>query len=168
MRLILMRHGIAADPMDPRCPPDRERPLTEKGARRTRAAAEGLRSLGAVPDVVFTSPLRRAVQTAEIVADVMDCPRVERVEALAGGVRTRDVFDLLATQPADATICCVGHAPQLDLLLVQSLGSDQPEVAKLKKAGAACVEFDLVAPSAGRLLWLMAPRALRRLAAEGS
>lgn len=161
-----MRHGIAADPMDPRCPPDRERPLTEKGLHRTRSAAEGLRVLGAVPDRILTSPLVRARQTAEILADVMGCPHVAETEALSGGVRTRDVFDLLAQQSDAGTVYCVGHAPQLDLLLVQSLGHDQPQVAKLKKAGAASIDFDVVAPSGGRLEWMMAPRALRKLAAE--
>lgn len=159
-----MRHGIAMDPLDPRCPPDRERPLTGKGLRRTHAAAAGLRAMGEIPDRIFTSPLTRAVQTAEILAEVMEGAPVQVTETLSGGVRTRDVFDLLAAQDVPA-VCCVGHAPQLDLLLVQALSHDQPEVAKLKKAGAACIEFDVVAPSGARLLWLMAPRALRKIAA---
>jgi phosphohistidine phosphatase len=163
VKVVLLRHGIAVDPMDPASPPDAERPLTRKGVRRTRRAAAGLATLGVAPDVVFTSPLARATQTAEIAAAVLGCSDVREATALGGGIHTREVFDLLAASDA-GQVLCVGHAPQLDLFLAQTLGAGHPAVAKLKKAGAALVEFDFVALGGGHLAWIMAPRALRRLA----
>src|SRR5581483_8354066 len=71
MRLYLMRHGIAIDREDPDCPPDPERFLTPKGIQRTRAAARGLRALRVKPAALLTSPYVRAVQTGEIVCEVL-------------------------------------------------------------------------------------------------
>src|SRR5580700_6869597 len=72
MRLYLMRHGVAVDREDPDCPPDPERYLTPKGIDRTRAAAQGLLELKVKPDALFTSPYVRAVQTGELVCEVLD------------------------------------------------------------------------------------------------
>ena len=72
MRLYLMRHGMAIDREDPDCPPEAERYLTPKGIERTRAAAHGLLELNIKPTVLLTSPYVRAVQTGEIVCEVLD------------------------------------------------------------------------------------------------
>ena len=72
MRLYLMRHGIAIDREDPDCPTEEERYLTSKGIDRTRSAAHGLAELKVKPAVLLTSPLVRAVQTGEIVCEVLD------------------------------------------------------------------------------------------------
>lgn len=165
MKVVLMRHGHSVDRMDPHCPPERERPLTEKGVRRSRAAAAGLRSLDVRPDVILTSPLVRAAQTAVLVAQVLGCPDVRTTDTLAGGIRTRDVFELLALLESE-NVLCVGHAPQLDLLLAAALPHDSPAVGPLKRTGAACVELDVVAPSGGQLAWVLAPKALRKLGRE--
>src|SRR5579864_7790946 len=71
MRLYLMRHGIAIDREDADCPPDPERYLTPKGIQRTRGAARGLRALRVKPTTLLTSPYVRAVQTGEIVCEVL-------------------------------------------------------------------------------------------------
>ena len=67
MQVYLLRHAIA-EPLDPeRYPVDADRPLTGSGARRMARAARGLRSLGLRFDLVLTSPLVRARQTARLV-----------------------------------------------------------------------------------------------------
>src|SRR5262247_3681236 len=71
MNLYLMRHGIAVDSDQPGPEADGARPLTQKGLKRTRRAARGLRRLGVSFDGILTSPLVRARQTAEIVADAL-------------------------------------------------------------------------------------------------
>jgi len=84
MRLYLMRHGIAIDREDPDCPPDPERYLTPKGIQRTRAAARGLRALRVKPAALLTSPYVRAVQTGEIICEVLglDCKQLKTTDAL--------------------------------------------------------------------------------------
>src|SRR6266550_9155268 len=67
MKLYILRHGEAADPGDPKFANDGERPLTPKGIQRTRLLAHTLRQMGISFDVIFSSPLVRARETAEIV-----------------------------------------------------------------------------------------------------
>src|SRR5438445_42191 len=68
MQLYIVRHGIAIDREDPKCPPDPERYLTEEGVEKTKQVAKGVAALGVTGDLFLTSPYVRAVQTAEIFA----------------------------------------------------------------------------------------------------
>src|SRR5271165_3922444 len=74
MILYVIRHGIAVDRTDPKSPPESERPLTARGVQKTRSAALGLKAVGINPDVLITSPLVRAAQTAEIFAEAVGFP----------------------------------------------------------------------------------------------
>ena len=87
MRLYLMRHGIAIDREDVDCPPEPERYLTPKGIQRTRAAARGLRDLRIKPASLLSSPYVRAVQTGEIVCEVVIAQICVRISATAIAVR---------------------------------------------------------------------------------
>ncbi|MGB7437560.1 MAG: histidine phosphatase family protein, partial [Candidatus Acidiferrum sp.] len=66
MQLYIVRHGVAIDREDPKCPADPDRFLTDEGIEKTRLAAEGVAEIAAVPDLILTSPYVRAVQTAEL------------------------------------------------------------------------------------------------------
>ncbi len=165
VQVVLFRHGIAIDRFDPGCPSDEARWLTKRGARRAQAAARGLAALDVAPDLVLTSPLVRARQTAEIAADVLGGPEVRVTDSLRGGSATAAAFAEFAALDVREALC-VGHAPQLDLLLERGLPPGHAPVERLKKAGAAALAFESVAPGAGRLLWQMAPRALRALGEE--
>ncbi|MDP9147713.1 MAG: histidine phosphatase family protein, partial [Acidobacteriota bacterium] len=71
MDLYIVRHGIAIDREDPKCPPDPERYLTEEGIEKTRQVAKGVAALGAGADLLLSSPYVRAMQTAEIFASAL-------------------------------------------------------------------------------------------------
>src|SRR5688500_3940233 len=73
MALYILRHGIAADKADPRYPNDADRPLTAEGQKKTLSVARRMKSLGLGFDLVLSSPLARARQTAEITASVLGC-----------------------------------------------------------------------------------------------
>src|SRR5438128_1243775 len=75
MNLYLVRHAVAVEHGDPAYPNDDDRPLTEKGRRQFRKAAAGFLELVDPPALILTSPLPRAMQTAEL------------LEAAAGGGR---------------------------------------------------------------------------------
>lgn len=162
MILYIVRHGIALDRTDPKCPPEAERPLTVKGLRKTRAAALGMRALGVAPGIMITSPYLRAAQTAEIFA--------EALEFSAEKIRTSEALKP-ASQPAEAIkeisclkvkeVMCFGHAPQVDLMIAHLAGA-RGAFTELKKAGVAC--FELAAPHGKwRLRWFLSPNILREL-----
>lgn len=162
MILYLVRHGIAVDHTDPKCPPDAERPLTARGMQKTRAAALGLRVLDAKPDAILTSPYMRAAQTAEIFSEVLGFPpeKIRVSEFLKPGDNPAETVREIARLRAKE-VACFGHAPHLDLMIAYLAGA-RTAFTELKKAGAACLEQ---AGSQGRweLLWILAPKMLREL-----
>jgi len=163
MILYLVRHGIAVDPTDPKSPPEPERPLTAKGVQKTRAAALGLRSLAAKPDVLITSPYVRAAQTAEIFAEALEFApeKIRSSEALQPGGDPAEVIKEISRLKAKE-VMCFGHAPHLDQMLYQ-LVEARGVFTALKKAGVACLERPA---SHGRweLRWLVTAKLLRQLA----
>jgi phosphohistidine phosphatase len=163
MLLYLMRHGIAIDREDPKCPSDPERYLTKKGMAKTRAVAQGLRALGVKPDAMLTSPYVRAVQTAEIAAAALGFARdrIRRNEALIFGHKPAELFRELAKVRGKA-VMCFGHAPHLDEVIAFALGSRTP-LTSLKKAGVACLEMESLSSPRGVLVWVHTPRSLRIL-----
>jgi len=161
MLVYLVRHGIAVDREDPDCPPDAERPLTKKGAEKTRQVLSGLLELGARPGAILSSPLLRAWQTGEIAATVfhMSKEKVRRTDALLPEADPSALMKELARVSADEVLC-TGHAPHLDEFLAQATGH-RGSFTALKKAGVACLEFESLAPGRATLTGLYPPRALR-------
>lgn len=162
MWIHLLRHGIAIDREDPRCPPDPARPLTDKGIARTRAAAKGMRSIGLEPDLILTSPYLRARQTADIVRDVLAPEvRMKQLSSLVPHGKPAKMLEAICDTKAVAPMC-VGHAPSLDELAAHLLGC-RASAVKLKKAGLLIVEVDKPRPGAGRLVAALPPSMMRAI-----
>ena len=162
MRLLIIRHATAVPRGTPDMPDD-ERPLTKRGERRFRLAAEGLARLMKRPDTLLSSPLPRARRTAEIAAKAWGKVEVEEEPALAGGSYD-EISTALSRFPSDSTVAIVGHEPDLSHLLARLLGSSKPERLAFKKGGAALVDVPGPLSEGGTLVWYMPPRLLRRLA----
>jgi phosphohistidine phosphatase len=114
--------------------------------------------------MIFTSPFRRADQTARILAETFEIESVQSVAALTPGGSFRDLVTTLARQSPDDVIALVGHEPDLGKL-AGTLVFGAPKALALKKAGGCAIEFAAdVEPGAGTLEWLLPPRALKRLA----
>ena len=75
MQLFIVRHGIAIDREDPKCPSDPERYLTPEGLKKTREAANGFAAVENSPKLFVSSPYVRALQTAEIFADELNASK---------------------------------------------------------------------------------------------
>jgi len=163
MLVYLIRHGIAMDREDPDCPPDAERMLTKKGIEKARLVIEGLAQLGAKPDEVLSSPLVRAIETAEIAAKVLHYPKdkIRRTDALLPEADPSALIRELARLKVEQVLCA-GHAPHMDEFIALATGSRRSFTA-LKKAGVAVIEFESVAPGAGLLAALFSPRVFKRL-----
>jgi phosphohistidine phosphatase len=161
----LLRHGIAIDPSDPACPTDPERFLTEKGKSRTRAAAKGLHRIDIAPVLIIASPYVRAQQTAEIAREELggDAIAFESNDALIPMADPSRIVDILRAR-TESNIMCVGHAPNMDLVVAYLVGADEP-ITSLKKAGCASIEIrhGRPGPGTGVLVGIYPASALRRL-----
>ena len=162
MRLLIVRHATAVA-RGTKGIPDDERPLTPRGERRFRTAARGLAAVAARPDVLLTSPLPRALRTAEIAARAWGKVAPKSTPALAAG-DFDELAAILGHCKADARVAIVGHEPHLSSLLGRLLGGAQGERLTLRKGGAALIEVPGRLEAGGRLIWYLPPRILRQLA----
>ena len=149
MLIYFLRHGEADWPDWKK--PDDERPLTEKGKKEMHEVGAFLANLSVKPDVVLTSPLPRASQTAEITARYIDAKCVEE-ESLAPGFGRSELKKLLQNR-GGKSVMLVGHEPDFSRTVCKLTGGR----IKLSKAGVALVEVD-AGLSCGKLLWLFPPK----------
>ncbi len=146
--LIFFRHGLADWPNWPK--PDDERPLTRKGRDKTHEVAKYLATLGVKPRKIFTSPLPRASQTAEIAAEHLHSP-VEVTRKLGKRFTLGKLEELLAGETE--TVMLVGHEPNFSHVIKALTGGE----IKLRKSGVARLTID-PAKMQGRLDWLLTPK----------
>ena len=166
MELLLVRHGIAQDASGAGREADARRRLTAGGRRRMRAAGQGLRQLVPRIDLVATSPLRRAVDTAEIVAEACRGRKVVEVPALAPGARLDALLGWLSRRRLLPVVALVGHEPQLSRFAALLLAGAAEPFFTLRKGGAVLLEVDgAPAPGQARLGWLATSALLRKVAA---
>lgn len=169
MVVTIVRHGPAVDVGENGVKRDGDRMLSDEGREKTAAVAAGLRALECRPDHIFTSPLIRARETAELLASgLMDNGAVTMAEELLPGVPTSDIIAWLARQKA-SELMLVGHLPSVaELASALIAGTDDVDVA-FKKATACRISFDTrVRVGAGTLEWLLPPRVLRMVGSKPS
>jgi phosphohistidine phosphatase len=166
MKLYIVRHAIAA----PRGTPgiqDDERPLTEEGIRKMRQAAEGLRILDYVPELILSSPLIRARQTAEILFEAFGKNiKIKILEALAPSAGRKDLYRSLEPYEEKLkSLMLVGHQPSLGEMAGEIAWGSPDFFIELKKGGACAIELERFGePPQGSLVALLTPSILRALA----
>jgi phosphohistidine phosphatase len=171
MRLFLLRHG-QADARETWEGPDAERPLTDEGRAEMHDAARGIERLQLGVEVICTSPLVRASQTAQIVAEVLGIP-VTTCPELAPGCGLAQLKLVLTERSGMRGLLLVGHEPDLSTLIGCLIATPQPARVALRKG--ACCRIDLPAKlagasgahkllGAGELQWLLTVRHLAGLA----
>jgi len=148
VRIFLIRHAHAID--EGARLGDEQRYLTDKGRQVARAVGRALRAQGVVVDAVLTSPLVRAVQTAELIAQALEhAGAVEVLSSLAPGVPSRVVAADLGTRAG--AVALVGHEPNMSALGAMLVG--RPGFPPFKKAQVMLVED-------GRAVWSLDPETL--------
>ena len=151
MILYFLRHGDAGSP---RPPDDDGRELTETGRWSLRAAAPLWRRLNLRPDVVISSPLPRALQTAELLCEAVGGKTVTD-DRLRPGASWGDLARAMAEHPDARRVMFVGHEPDLSAAAAALTGAAS---VRLRKGGMACVEFSGVPePGRGEIAWLLDP-----------
>ena len=164
MDCILLRHGIAVD-RDEWDAAEAERPLTRKGAERTRQAVGGLSTLGVTPTQIVSSPLVRAMETAQIVREVCHVRSdIQVCDELLPDAPPEKLFPLLASLATEPCVVCVGHEPHLSTTAGVMVFGQPCSGLSLKKSGAACIRYD-AEPRAGygQLRWWLTPGQLRMI-----
>src|SRR6267154_2144149 len=143
MQLYIVRHGIAIDREDPKCPPEAERYLTEEGVEKTKQVAEAVAALGIQADLMFSSPYVRATQTAAIFASELEYSKqkIRRTDSLLPGAEPGAFLRELAREKA--------------------VGASR-HITSMKKAGVALVELKRLSPPNGQLVWLITPKLMRK------
>lgn len=187
MNLVYLRHAIAMERGEFAIyclkkgmePDDELRPLTKLGVRRMNQGARGLKSaLSSLESVsmplIISSPLKRARQTADIVAKALGRERHVLVsDALKPGVDPEVfrnwLYETLHTSGRRRIlnhymILAVGHEPSLSQHVTWWLTGEAKSKFPIKKGGTVCLEIgNAMAPAQGRMMWALPPWALRAL-----
>jgi phosphohistidine phosphatase len=141
-------HSAAAD--------DDERQLTDDGIAALTAAGPVWRRLNLRPDLVLSSPLPRALQTAELVMaglELSGAPVLD--DQLRPGAGWPEFAQAIAAHPDARRVMFVGHEPDLSGAIRLLTGASS---VRMRKGGVACVEFPGVPePGGGELAWLLDP-----------
>jgi phosphohistidine phosphatase len=167
MKLLIIRHAIAMerDEFAETGQSDDLRPLTNRGEKRMKKAARGLRSEVYSLDHLATSPWTRAVQTAEIVSKAYDSEDAEVLNALVPGTPFEEFEEWCEAHADKDVIGIVGHEPHLSGLATWLLTGNTQSRIELGKGGACLIEFEgAMRRNTGTLVWLLTPRQLRALA----
>jgi len=164
MKLYIVRHAIATERGAAELA-DEDRPLTEEGIEKMKLNAAGLRKLGAKPDLILSSPLVRARQTAAILADAFSKRKVTVTPALSPSGTIEEVYAEIRQHSKCEALMLVGHQPSLGELAGAVAWGSSEHYLELRKGGACAVELDRLTPQPrGRLIFLLPPAVLRRLA----
>lgn len=160
MLVLLIRHAQAANQDESRYPDDTLRPLVPKGRKIQRRMARELRKRKLIPDRVFSSPWKRAWQTARIVAEETGLSKGARIacHALAGSPELAALAGEIGETRADETIVLVGHEPWLSELAALLLAGKRGGMAiDFAKSGVLGVEAESLKAGRGTLVFYLRP-----------
>jgi phosphohistidine phosphatase len=166
VKLLMIRHAVAAerDEFAQTGEPDDQRPLTDAGRKKMKRAVSGLHDLIEHIDLIASSPLTRAVQTAEVVAKRFPDAAMATVGALEPMQSYQTFLEWLQRLDDVDVIAAIGHEPHLGGLTSWLLTGQEKPLFEFKKGGVCLLEFDgPVEAGAAQLRWLLTPAQLRAL-----
>ena len=159
MKLFFLRHGLAGDRSEWKGN-DASRPLTDEGVKKMKRAAATLDELDLKLDVIITSPLVRARQTAEIAAQKLNLnSKLVKDQRLAPGFNVDHLRAVLLNHPGVNAVMLIGHEPDFSETISALVGGGR---IVCKKGGLALVELPDANSRHGELVWLMPPKVLAR------
>ncbi len=162
MKLFLVRHGIAVDGLGGEIKTDAQRPLTPEGIEELEVITKGLKKAGIKLDLLVSSPLIRARQTAAVYADTFKLNEPEICGALAPGGEPSEVFHFLKGYQAES-IALFGHEPDMGEIAQALLGATF--AIPFKKAGVCRIDvWDMPPKQSGVLKWFIPPKLAKMLA----
>jgi phosphohistidine phosphatase len=157
MELYILRHGIAEEGKPGGR--DADRALTSEGKRKLRDVLKVAARAGVGPKCIMTSPYVRAVETAEIAAEVLGYRRdLLRTDALVPDSEPRRVWEEIRVHKGSESVLLAGHEPLLSQLVAYLLGSPAMSV-DMKKGALVRIDLEQFGPEPrGVLKWMVVPR----------
>ena len=157
MEIYILRHGIAEDGQAGQ--PDAERSLTAEGKKKLRNVLRVAREAGVAPSLILTSPYRRAVQTAQLAAEILGYKGdLLRTKSLEPSSHPHQVWEEIRIHQDEAAVLLAGHEPLFSSLTAYLLGNPNLKV-DFKKGAIASVEIDrFSAEPSGVLKWMLTPK----------
>jgi phosphohistidine phosphatase len=154
VQVYLLRHGIAEESSE--SGNDADRALTPEGRRKLRQVLEAASDAGTQPALILTSPLRRALESAEIAQTVFKCKNnLHHSKVLAPGSTTEQVWDEIRAHRDAPSLMLVGHNPLFTELAAYLLGSKEIQI-DFKKGALLRVDIDrFPAEPKGLLRWYL-------------
>lgn len=163
MDLYLLRHAIAVERGLTHYPND-DRPLTEDGIQKMKKAAQGIAKLAGSFDVILSSPLVRAYDTARITAEAVKYrKKIERYNELLPESSVSDFMSLLQEHKEYKSVLIVGHEPNMSGIVSALLGSPH-SVIEFKKGTCKIRIVGVSSVRHGTLMYHVTPKQLRALA----
>ena len=155
MDLYILRHGIAESGGSR---PDAERALTGEGRDKLRRVLDRAAKAGVSPSLILSSPLKRAIQTAEIAAEELGYKgKIERIDALLPDAEPEDLWRLIRTHANEQAVLLAGHEPMLSVTTAFLLGGGLR--VDFKKGALLYLEIDYFgARPQGTLKWMLTAR----------
>jgi len=156
MEIYLLRHGIAEDGHAGQ--PDAERKLTDEGREKLRRVLKRARSADVSPSLILSSPYRRAVETAEIAAEVLAYKgKLPETRALIPNASPTEAWDEIRARPDESAILLASHEPLTSALAAFLLNCPALQV-DMKKAALVRIDCDKLARDPrGVLKWMLTP-----------
>jgi phosphohistidine phosphatase len=157
MKIFLVRHAEAIDYETESVKNDANRFITPKGRKVSRNVFKKLRGELADLGVIFSSPFVRAVQTAEILANMVKFEHdVEMANELATSGSVGDVIQFIKRNSLYESVALVGHEPMMGMLL-QALSERKENLIPFKKSGVCLIDFD-TKKETGKFIWFYDPK----------
>ncbi len=166
IRILIVRHAIAEDrdTFKQTGLSDIKRPLTEQGRKGFKKVAIDISKLWSDIDLIASSPLTRAVQTAKILKKKFPHARELKINELKPGQSPEKLLEWLRRVGRVATVAVVGHEPELSQYFAYFLAGRNAPVFQFKKGGFALLEFDdRIDKGTAKLLCCIQPSQLRKL-----
>jgi phosphohistidine phosphatase len=160
MEVYMLRHGDAV-PRGTSGYPNDDRPLTEDGIMKLTESAKGISSLVEKFDVIVSSPLVRALDTAKITAEAVGYGKdIVTTEYMVPGNPMRSLFNFLKDYNDKEKLLLVGHEPHLGYLASYLIGIEE-HVIEFKKGGMCRIDIEEFSPKKqGKLIWHLTQKQL--------
>jgi len=154
MVVYFLRHAEA----EPDAGSDFERKLTVKGLEQAEKVGKFLVRYGLIPDLIITSPVVRAKQTARVVAQRLGDAEVLGEHWLACGMTPMRCLEQLTAHQELKSVLLVGHEPDFSDTIAAFLGLPDADAIKVRKASLTAVDLPVLQAGAGQLQFSVPPR----------